>query len=519
VPERPGPWVLLALLLLGVGLAFWRPVPAGIWHDDGVYLIIGQALSEGRGLVYAGVPGDLPAVKFPPGYPAVLAALWTIFGSLRAVTLAAVFLNLALLAAAGALLGFSLHRSRVLSRRASLAVGGLAFVSADVWRPALVPLSEAVFVALLVGSLAAWGWASLRHDRKGALTLAVLLSAAILTRSAAVAVVAGFAVALGRSRGVRVAVLVSAPAIVLAGSWGWWASTRVDRIPEGLRDVLGPYGSWLSAQLLGAPAAYLKQLPAHGVAVLERLTALIAPGLSGPWLWTAAIPLLLLGLHGARLLSRRLPPLPWVLGLYLGMLLFWPYVDRRLVAPAQPLAVVCVAVGVSELWRRRGRLGRVALVVGSAWAILLTTVSASRAARGWAVAGYELRAGRLAVAVETLRQTAPAGAVVGAPEFWAGLHLHGGWRTVPSARFTPRAEDEAVPVWGSPAEQLEIWWLAGVDHVLLEQGGLIHGEALNRLEEACPGAVTVLARMPPQMLVRVVWDDACARSLGVDGGS
>jgi hypothetical protein len=105
--------------------------------------------------------------------------------------------------------------------------------------------------------------------------------------------------------------------------------------------------------------------------------------------------------------------------------------------------------------------------------------------------------------------------VVGAPEFWAGLHLHGGWWTVPSARFTPRGEDEASPVWGSPRDQLDIWWGAGVDHVLLEQGGQIHGEALNLLEERCPGTVNILARMPPQLLVGLTWDADCARSLGL----
>jgi hypothetical protein len=506
--------------LLTVGVSFWRPVPAGVWHDDGVYLVIGKSLSEGSGLQYAGVPGAVPAVKFPPAYPATLAVLWRVFGSLRGVTLAAVGLNLLLLAASGALVALALHRSGVLTRWESVAIGGLAFLSADVWRPALVPLSESLFIALLAGALAAWGWASREGDRRGSTILALVLVAAVLTRSAAVAVVVGFAVSLIRTRGIRVASMVTGPAVLAAVAWSTWASSRARLIPEGLRDVLGPYGGWFVRQLVEAPGAFLDAFPTHGLAVLERVMVHLLPGLAGPWLWIAAALIAVLATVGAVDLSRRLPPVPWILAAYVGMLLLWPFVDRRLVAPMHPMAVVSVGVGVHGVLRRGGQRGvrRAVAGLGFAWVVLLTSVTASRAARGWAVAGYQLRAVRLAAAVEALERTSGPGAVVGAPEFWAGLHLHGGWRTVPSARFTPRAEDEALPVWGSPSDQLDIWWGAGVDHVLLEQGGQIHGEALNVLEEACPGAVNILARMPPQLLVGLTWDADCARSWGRSGG-
>jgi hypothetical protein len=506
-------------VLLAVGVSFWRPVPAGVWHDDGVYLVIGKSVSEGTGLRYAGVPGAVPAVKFPPAYPAALAVLWEVFGSLRGVTLAAVALNLLLLALAGSLVALSVYRSGVLSMRGSVALGGLAFASAEVWRSALVPLSEALFIALLGGAVAAWGWASREGDRRGSVVLALVLVAAVLTRSAAVAVVAGIAVALARARGIRVASIVVAPAVLTAVGWGAWASTRARLIPEGLRDVLGPYLGWLANQLIEAPGAFLEALPGHGLMVLERVMTLLLPGLPVPWLWVAVVPVALLALVGAADLSRRLPPVPWILAAYLGMLLLWPFVDRRLVAPVHPLAVVSVGVGLHAVWRRveHRRLRLAVAGLGFAWVMLLTSVTASRAARGWAVAGYQLRSERLAAAVEALDRTSGPEIVVGAPEFWAGLHLHGGWQTVPSARFKPRGEEETSPVWGSPVDQLDIWWGAGVDHVLLEQGGQIHGDALNLLEETCPGVVNILALMPPQLLVRLTWDADCARSLGLSG--
>lgn len=511
------PFLLLALGLLGVGLSFWRPIPVGVWHDDGVYMLIGQSLGQGEGLRYMGVPGSPPAVKFPPLYPGLLGILWFLLGSVGPVTLAAELLNLVLVATAGGLLAWSLHEGGGFRRRDAAALVGLAFVSADVWRPALIPLSEALFMALAAGAMAAWPKAAGQGDRRGALTLAAMLALAVLTRSAGLALVAGFGLALLLRRGLGPALAVCAPALAAAAGWGAWSSAHAQEIPVGMRDVLGPYGAWLAGQLLAAPSVFMGALPAHAFTLGDRVLALLVPGLAGWPLWIAGVPLAALAVWGSVQMTRRFPPLVWVPLLYVLMLLAWPFLDRRLVAPLHPWVVVLVGAGVLSLadrWkgtRLRWALGALAFV----WVASYASVTASRAARGWAVAGYQLRAGRLAAAVETLTNTAPADAVVGAPEFWAALHLHGGWQAVPSARFTPRSEDEETPVWGTPAEQLDLWWHAGVDYVLLEQGGKVHGAALDMLDGRCPGSVGLVAEMPPQLLVHLTWDEACARAVGV----
>jgi hypothetical protein len=510
------PFVLLGLGLLGVGLTFWRPIPAGVWHDDGVYVLIGKALAAGEGLTYAGVPGSPPAVKFPPGYPMVLAALWALFGSIGPVTLAAEVLNLMLLSTAGALLALALHKGAGLGRGVAVAASGLAFASADVWRPALVPLSEPMFIALVAAAMAMWPGARRPHDKRSLAWLTVFLVAAVLTRSAGIAVVAGFAVSMALARGVRAASVLSLPPVMTMMGWSVFAAGRASRIPEGLDDVLGPYGGWLADQVAGSPVAFVVGVPAHGFEVVRRVAALLLPGLDGWTLAVAAAPVLALAVFGGVTLARRFPPLIWVSLAYVGMLLVWPFVDRRLVAPLHPWVVSAVVVGIVELVRdhRPRSVRRTVGALAFLWVGAYAVVTGGRAGRGWAVAGYELRAGRLAAAVETLQQTAPPEAVVGAPEFWAAIHLHGGWRTIPSALFTPRSEDTTRPVWGSPEEQLRLWRASGVDHVLLEQGGQIHGEALNLLEERCPGSVGILARMPPQILVRLDWSDSCQVGAG-----
>ena len=503
------PYLLLALALLGVALAAWRPTPAGVWHDDGIYVMVGKSLAQGDGLRYTGVVGAPAAVKFPPLYPGLLAVLWMVMGGIGAVTLVAEILNLVMIAAGGALFAWTLHVHGKIEQRAAITAGLLAFVSADLLRTALIPLSEPLFIVIMTASLAAWGRAT-REKASGVVLLGALLALLVLARTSGAAVVAGFAVALLLTAGLRRPLAVVAPALVVMTVWGAWAARQAREIPDGFADVLGPYVGWLLGQMFGAPVAFVSRLPGHAVDVAERVAVLVLPGLNGPWLWLAALPLTAYALVGARRLHRDFPPLPWIAGMYILLLLVWPYVDRRLVSPLHPFVVSFVIAGTVEASRRIGR-GRVrSAVVGLAilWMGWYTVSSAGRIARGWPVSAYQIRSAALATALETLATTAPPDAVVGAPELWPALHLHGGWTVVPSALFAPAASADQGPIWGTPDRQLELWAAAGVDHLVLEQGGQIHGAALDMLEARCPGAVDVLALMPPQTLVRISWE-AC----------
>ena len=508
-PDWSGwPYLLLGLGLLAVALSAWRPTPAGVWHDDGVYMMVGKALAQGEGLHYLGVVGTPPAPKFPPLYSGLLGMLWFVFGSLGAVTLVAELLNLVLVAGAGVLFAWSLETHGRLPRSAAFAAAVLAFSSADLLRFALVPLSEPLFLVLLMGVMASWEAGRSGRGWLPWLT-AGLLALLILTRTAGVAAVAGVGLALILRASVLRSLAILTPAIVVMAAWGVWAARKAAEIPEGLRDVLGPYVGWLVAQVGGAPVAFAGRLPAHVEQVGSRVAALLLPGLSGVWLWLAFVPIVALAVVGVRRLHRDFPAFTWTAGAYLGLLVVWPYVDRRLVAPLHPFGVGFIIAGALELAERvKGtRATRAVAAVALLWMGGYTVMTASRIADGWPVAAYRLRADALATGLEVLSQAAPEGAVVGAPELWAALALHGGWTVIPSALFAPAATVSERPVWGTPEEQLALWRSTGVDHLLLERGGQIHGEALNAKELACPGSVNILARMPPQMVVHVRWQD------------
>jgi hypothetical protein len=510
-PDWAGwPYLLLGLGILAIALSAWRPTPVGVWHDDGVYMMVGKALAQGDGLHYTGVVGMPPAPKFPPVYSGLLGLLWVVFGGVGTVTLIAEVLNLFFVAAAGAFMAYGLHVHGRLPRNASLAAALVAFSSGDLLRFALIPLSEPLFLALLMGALATWHVAR-NGAGKAPWLFAGLLVLMALTRTAGVAAVAGIGVALLVRAGVRRTVMIMAPVVVSMGLWAAWAGRQAAQIPESLSDVLGPYVGWLLAQMLGAPLSFLSRLPDHGVAVASRVSVLLLPGYSGTTMWLASVPLAVLAVLGWRRLHRHFPPFTWTALAYLLLLLVWPYVDRRLVAPLHPFVVALIVAGGVELisrWDGR-RAGQVVAAVVLLWMGSYAVMTTGRIARGWPVSAYRIRADALATALEALEQTAgegrDEGVVVGAPELWAALSLHGGWTVVPSARFAPAAPLDERPIWGTPEEQRALWRFSGVTHLVLERGGMIHGDALNLQEQECPGSVNILARMPPQMLVHVNW--------------
>lgn len=510
--EREGwrPYLLLGLAVLAVGLVAWRPMPAGVWHDDGVYVMVGKALAEGRGMTYQGVVGAPPAVKFPPVYPSMLAGLWVVLGSIGSVTLAATLANLLFLALAAIFVARALRMGAGAPLWTALLAGGLAVTSGDVLRISSAALSEALFLALAAGAFVLWPGAN-SGERTGRyrVALAALLLILMGTRTAGLAFVVGFglAMAVGRA-GPRAAALVVGPALVTWVGWSAWAGRRAATIPVDMQDLLGPYGGWMSEQFFSDPTGFVGRFPAHAAGVFERMAILLLPRVDGLPLWLAAVPLLAVATYGWLDARRRMPPLAWSTLAYLGLLLVWPYLDRRLVVPLHVFVVALLALGTGAVLRvpraRRAVLA-VAVLMGS-WAVFYGVVNAHRIAAEWPTAAYRIRADRLAIAVETMSRTVPPDAIVGAPEFWAALHLHGGWTVAPSVLFDPASTDIEAPSWGSPEEQERLWRSVGIDHLLLEQGGMLHGATLDRLEERCPGMVRVLARAPPMLMVRLEWN-------------
>lgn len=510
---RRAPWLFGAAVGL-LGLLIWEWFPPGIWHDDGVYVLLGRALADGEGLSYSGVSGGYPATKFPPLFPLVLSLVWLLSPSFPENTALLTGINLLFTAAGGGLFVGYARKALGLPLPLVLISAALAWLSPGLWRLALIPLSEPLFLLLLI--LGFWVAAEVEgRGGRGRWVLFFLAVAGLLhTRSIGMALLAGIIGALvlrGRKLEAGGSLLAG---VAMSLPWILWSRGAARTIPEPLQDALGPYLNWLGREVTRDPRAYLAFLPENALHLLARVISLLLPGVGGATLWVGVLllPALLVGL---RALGRRSLSLPLTLAVALGLLLLWPYRDIRLLLPFQPFAVLGVVVGLRVIHSHDG-LGigprLYARIVGVGWVFFFVSASVLRLGTGWPSEAYQVRAEKLAAAVRAVAENTPTDAVVGAPELWAGIQLFTGRAVTPSARFRPLGADG--PSWGTPREQYELWIEAGVTHILVEQGGEIHGEALDRVDALCPpGTVRVLDMEPGQFLVELAWDEGCQREV------
>lgn len=509
--ERWVPWVVVAVVL-ALGFAIWEWFPPGIWHDDGAYVLLGRALARGEGYRYSGVVGAYLAAKFPPLFPLVLALVWSVTPEFPGNALFLNAVNLFLLAAAAGVFVVYVRRIFRIPVSWTLAAVALAWLSPALWRVAMVPLSEPLFILFSLLALLAGG----RLEEGGGWRSTVLFLLAALaayhTRTIGVVFIpaAGLALLIRERR--REGALVLLLGAVFSLPWLLWSRWASVRIPDPLMDTLGPYGSWLAGMISQDLGFYLSFLPANALHLLGRAISLLLPGVSGPLLWAGVLllPVLLIGLWD---LGRRSLTLPLAVGAYLLILLLWPFQDVRLMVPLQPILILGTLLGFRCILARSSlaRAGRSLAAVGAGgWILVLLGVSVFRLGSGWTGEVYRVRSEALVEAVWAIREKTPSDAIVGAPELWSGIHLFTGRAVSPSARFLPLSR--VGPSWGTPGEQYRLWAETGLTHILVEHGGGVHGPALDRLDTVCdPGTVQLLDSRPGQFLVRLNWDSGCRR--------
>ena len=533
-PEEPGvgpnsgriPSLLVPLIVaagLGVvGLLVWAAVSPGVWHDDGAYLLLGKSLADGEGLRYSQVPGSPPGAKFPPLYPLFLALLWRVAPEAVGQGQLASFFNLLFVALSGGMFAAYL-RSLDFSWRSSIVSAVLFWLLPDLWRLALVPLSEPLFLVTLVAAL----WTGSRLEvqptwRRLGEFLAVF-ALAYHTRTMGLAVGIAIPLALLMRGRMAWALRSTAGAVMIIVPWMFWSGRAAAGIPAPLRDTLGPYTGWLTGQA-GGEGGYFGVMVTRALALASRIVGVFFPGAQG---WDAVLAGVVIG--GVLFLGvRRLSAQTWTpivtAALLTGMLWLWPYQEIRLTMPLIPVLGMVLVAGFRPESERLTRgivvdgarpdpVTFLVGIMGLAWILALGSASVIALIRERHVEPLRVRELMLARAVEAVGERVPPNGVVGAPELWAGLALHTGRRVAPSARFRLAGEG---PIWGTPSEQFAVWSAARIEYVVLENAGLVHQEAMDELDVRCPGAVQLQASWAGGMLVRLDWDDVC-RDLVVPG--
>ena len=299
---RAGPIVLIVLMGALYLPWTWSDQLASLGGDSAVYLLSARDYAPT-------LPPD-PVVKsiadnsqFPPLYPALLA----VTGAATDLRIAHAVTTLCLLAAFAAFYASLL--SLGLSQGLALATTAIFAVLPGTVQQALQLKSEGLYLALTLGGLTALSRASAKQRPGPYWVASGLLAAALLTRSAGIAVLPALLMVLVRCRPRG---WYWMPAVVLLPSLAW---TLLRQPEQGYGHVLAAYGQ--------APAAaVVRQLAANAQSVAWGFAANVLQTTTLLW---AMIPLSLAA--GAVLAWRfcRWQADAWYLAAYLALIVVWPY--------------------------------------------------------------------------------------------------------------------------------------------------------------------------------------------------
>jgi hypothetical protein len=329
-----------------VGILVWASVPPGVWHDDGAYLLLGKSLADGEGLRYSQVAGSPPGAKFPPLYPLFLALLWRVAPEAVGQGSLGAFFNVLFVASSGGLF-VAYMRSLNFRWRSAVAAGVLFWLLPDLWRLALVPLSEPLFLVALVAAL--WAGSRLEAEpdwRRFGVFLAAF-AIAYHTRTMGLAVGVAVPLALVMRGQMGWALRSAGGAALIIAPWMFWSGRAATAIPAPLRDTLGPYTGWLASQAAGE-SGYFDLMFARALSLVNRVVGLFFPWVEGSgvvWVGVLAGGVLLLGVR--RLSVRTWTPICCA-GLLTMMLWLWPYQEVRLVMPLVPVLGMLLVAGFSD---------------------------------------------------------------------------------------------------------------------------------------------------------------------------
>ena len=437
--------VLVAALALAIALVAVPNWPAGVFQDDGIYVILGKSLASGQGYRYLNLPGAPYATHYPPGYPLFLALLWKMSPQFPQNVGLFTFANAGFLALA-AFATFRFARERLaLSTLGSAVVA----VAGTVSMPALIfgvfVLSEPMFMALLMLLLIFAERVAGRATWRSALVIGLAGGALAMVRTTAMFVIPAFALVLLVRRRIGPAICAAAAGALFIVPWHAWVAAHGAEVPPILLGKYGPYDTWLTNAIREHGLSFVLDTIARNVRALYGMLWVMftgseaSPGLLHPPAAIAATAVLGVG---AWRFARRAPVTAWFMAAYLALVIVWPFEPTRFVWALLPLFAAMLALGIGAImeWTpataasRHARTGALAtsglLGLGFAW------YNVNGVRQGWRDSVPRVTAARATPVVEWVRaRTRPTDVI--AMEDDALLYLYTGRRAIPVGTFTP----------------------------------------------------------------------------------
>jgi hypothetical protein len=437
--------VIVAAIALVIAIAAIPNWPAGVFQDDGIYVILGKALANGEGYRYLNLPGAPYATHYPPGYPLFLAALWKLAPEFPQNVAVFTFAN-------AALLGLAAFGAFIFARRrlelSALGAGAVA-IAGTVSVPALIfgvfALSEPMFLAALLLLLP---YAEQQADEgtwREALFVGLAGGALAMVRSTGMFVVPAFALVLLLRRRFGAALCAAAGCALFIVPWKLWVSAHGSEIPPVLLGKYGPYDAWLTNALREHGLPFVWDVVARNARALYGMLWVMFTGgeaspkiLHVPAVVVAASALAL----GAWRLGRRAPVTAWFLAAYVALVMIWPFEPTRFVWALLPIFGAMLALGIGFIVDRSPAAGLARIMRGVALAACALLVAGFGAynvrgvRQGFRDSVPRVTAARATPVVEWVRATTRPTDII-AVEDDALVYLYTGRRAIPVGTFTP----------------------------------------------------------------------------------
>ena len=369
--SKPLTATVIALGLLLGAVAFWgvNGTILGLFHDDGIYAVVGKAIAQGEGYRIVSLPNAPAQTKYPFLYSFLLSSLWAMSPSFPQNIALLKGLNVAILVAIFfvALIYYRRCASGATTAAVLFAVlvccnpiifGFTDYVLSDLWL---------VLLSLCALTLCADS-ATDRASSSRLLALAGVTGLACLSRSAALPLVFAGAIHTVTVRGRRAAAYFVLAVFLFVAPWPAWLWFHSQQPTDSLFAYYTAYGvTGVGVEKWAVTIKrYSSIVEGNGRYLSDMLEMFyLTPLLPGVGFFLAFFSFI-----GAIASARRENLFAWsFLALSVALLLAWPFHPGRYLAPLAPLALLFlfrgmasahswleVALGNAASWRWLSRL-------------------------------------------------------------------------------------------------------------------------------------------------------------------
>jgi hypothetical protein len=340
-------WPLVVLLALALSsLAFFSaPNIIGLFHDDGIYAVVGKALNEGHGYRIISLPGDPYQTKYPFLYSYLISWAWSINPLISEIIPLLNFTN-AFFYGVSLLLAYMLFvRNSAGGKSDALIYVFLVGANASIFSMTSYTLSDIPFMAACLCCL---GLADLENRFLTRTSMIVLLSASVaiafmLRQAGAALIIAGLTHFLLSGKRKEFYLFVAFVGCLIF-PWLFWQARHA---PGAVQNpLLAYYQSYESPALflvLSDPGAASQIVWDNLRYLVYSIDSMILRLHIIPWLRFIIYPLMLCGLLS--ILRRQTVFFNGFLLFYGGLILSWPFNPARYSMPLIPVLLLSLFHG------------------------------------------------------------------------------------------------------------------------------------------------------------------------------